>query len=518
MQADQGSFSEFKVKEIDHLDFQINLGNIKKNKTLSKFRQDFQNCVYKYTNTKDPITVLNAPTGTGKTEAFLKLIDKYKPKRVFYFSPLVALTDNIAERMKKYSTNPECILEYNHVFTGTLDKLNKKLNETSTEQKWNFDHESFNEIFVITTTQRLLMTLYSDKSRDKLKLASFRDSLLIIDEIQTLPKFLLHNIVGIFRKMSEFLNVKILLVSATVPHELKCIPTIEMSEETVEKYLDEKNREIIVKEKLEVENIKKNSLVMFNTRKDAAAGFEMLRKKKNVRYVSSGITKKQRSEILKEIAESNSSIIVSTQVLEAGVDVSFSSIWRQIAPLDNIVQALGRLDRESKDKTSKAYIFDINTTHHKPYSSLEFQETKKIIRNTHNTVQLYHALDDYYKSITQKNMTRKEEAKKLSNYINELNFKEIWNTVSEHIGEQYYDTVYVPDKDNYDQVCNAFITNKKAARKKYAEYSALLPKKAYKYEQHFVPELYSKDIFMLKKEKLDDFYDKDLGLDIWINK
>jgi hypothetical protein len=67
-----------------------------------------------------------------------------------------------------------------------------------------FDDESFNRPFVLTTTQRFLITIFSNKHADKLKLASFRNSLLIINEVQIIPKYILGTLIDILKAMYQF--------------------------------------------------------------------------------------------------------------------------------------------------------------------------------------------------------------------------------------------------------------------------------------------------------------------------
>ena len=71
------------------------------------------------------------------------------------------------------------------------------------------------------------MTLYSNRNSDKMKLISLRKSLLIVDEVQTLPKFILSNLVEYLQKLAKFLDSKILLVSATIPYPLQGLPKVE---------------------------------------------------------------------------------------------------------------------------------------------------------------------------------------------------------------------------------------------------------------------------------------------------
>ena len=520
LQADRGSFSDFEEKKLDS-SFIFNTENlVKKDNKLSDFRSSLQNTVLKNIDVTKPIFVLNAPTGCGKTKAFLDVIKKYNPERVFYFSPLLALTDDIAKKIDDTcKNNPDTkkqILVYNNTFTNSL---NEKIPENGDDiqnmpEKWNFDFEAFNEKMVIATTQRLLMTIYSNSHKDKLKLASLRDSLLIVDEVQTLPKVLLKNLISILNAMNKYLNTKTLLVSATIPFELSDLPKIGLDKNQTRQYLMERNYDII-KENFDVKKIQTGkTLIMLNTRKKAKETFEQI-EHKNLFYISSGIKKEHREKILLDIKESPDSILVSTQVVEAGVDISFNSIWRQMAPVDNIIQVMGRLDRESQDKNAKLHIFDSDVANFAPYSALEFEESKKIISRVSSSMELYAELEEYYKKISTENLQQKNQEEVLQRHMDKLDFDEIWSFVKPFIGESYYDSVYIPSYDTWDKVKVELLSKEKLAIKKHAGLIAQLPVKRYKIEHMFDEQLLEKNILYPKKEHLDEIYDKQLGLDIW---
>ena len=520
LQADRGSFSDFEEKKLDSC-FILNTENlVKKDNKLSDFRSSLQNTVLKSTDVTKPIFVLNAPTGCGKTKAFLDLIKKYNPKRVFYFSPLLALTDDIAKKIDDTcKNNPDTkkqILVYNNTFTNSL---NEKIPENGDDiqnmpEKWNFNFEAFNEKMVIATTQRLLMTIYSNSHKDKLKLASLRDSLLIIDEVQMLPKVLLKNLISVLNAMNKYLNTKTLLVSATIPFELSELPKTGLDKNQTHQYLMKRNYEII-KENFDVKKIQVGkTLIMLNTRKKAKETFEQI-DHENLFYISSGIKKEHRVEILSNIQKTPDSILVSTQVVEAGVDISFNSIWRQMAPVDNIIQVMGRLDRESQDKNAKLHIFDSDVANFAPYSALEFEESKKIISRVSSSMELYAELEEYYKKISTENLQQKNQEETLQCHMDKLDFDEIWSFVKPFIGESYYDSVYIPSYDTWDKVKVELLSKEKLAIKKHAGLMAQLPVKRYKIEHMFDEQLLEKNILYPKKEHLDEIYDKHLGLDIW---
>ena len=271
LQADRGSFSEWIEANFNQ---QIDTTKlIKTTSKLSSIRTDFQKEVMANYNFENPITIINAPTGIGETKVFLNLITKLKQdtniERIFYFSPLLALTEDFERKVSSVMENMDDVLIYNHLFSGSLEE--KKLVETGelNQSEWIFENEDFNRQFVITTRQRLLITLYSNRQRAKLKLASFRNSLLIIDEVQTIPKYILRNLISILEKMNEYLGTKTILVSATIPHELSHLPTPKISNSVLNSYLNLTKKEVIF-DRLSISDVEKTrTLIMANTRRKA---------------------------------------------------------------------------------------------------------------------------------------------------------------------------------------------------------------------------------------------------------
>jgi CRISPR-associated endonuclease/helicase Cas3 len=236
-----------------------------------------------------------------------------------------------------------------------------------------FEYESFNKKFIITTTQRLLITLFSNKSSDKLKLLSFKNSILIIDEIQTIPKLIIPHLIAFLQQLSKYMKSRILLVSATIPFELSHLPKIKISDYLVNSYLEKTQKNISFIENLILPDIvdrKKRVLIMANTRKKTADIFNRIteevtadnNKQKVLYYISRGIRKKDRIKIIDELTPSIKEenykaniIVVSTQVIEAGIDLSFSHIYREAAPLDSVIQIMGRLNREGEYKYDRIW-------------------------------------------------------------------------------------------------------------------------------------------------------------------
>jgi CRISPR-associated endonuclease/helicase Cas3 len=529
LQADRGSFEDWEVSKFDLSIDTTNLvtTNLATPTKLGNLRTRFQEEVMYNYDISDPIVVINAPTGIGKTKVFLDLIAKYKDdekiERVFYFSPLLALTEDFEGKFAKTISNEQKddVLYYTHLFAGTLEEKIKDESGIRNSNRWIFLNESFNKKFVITTTQRLLMTLYCNKAREKLKLASFRNSVLIIDEVQTIPKFILSNLKKILIKMNQYMGTKIILVSATIPHEIRDIKKVLISGDILSSYLEQTQKQISI-EPLVISTIPINkTLIMANTRKKAVNLYAQIIQEypiNKIHYLSTGIRKKNRSEMLKEIPLWNNFVLVSTQVVEAGVDISFSNIFREAAPLDNIIQVMGRLNREGTDSNAKLVIYqtDDDPT---PYSPLEFAESWSRIHNIHNSKDLYGILEQYYSEISTRNSRNIDNTVELEDYIHRMDFDSVWDFVNRHVfAEDDRDTVFIPELENWDGVKNVLMTNlTKDAYKKFGEFTASLPVSVDKIGRElFDQDLLEKNILLPKKENLETVYDENMGLDKWL--
>ena len=529
LQADRGSFSKW---SIPNFDLTIDTKSDEKpGSQLSKLRTDFQELAIKSFDFKEPITIINAPTGIGKTKVFLDIVKKYSSddntKRVFYFSPLLALTDNFEDRIRKIIPEKEHkdVLIYNYLFSGSLNERSNK-EDFRYSNKWIFENESFNKKFIIATTQRLLRTIYSNTHTDKLKMISFADSVLIIDEIQTIPKTILSNLKKIFEKMNQYMGTKFLLVSATIPHELADIKRIEPSKDDLKKYLAETKKQVSVVDKLDLTTIPtEKTLIMTNTRRKAVNLYSQINQTRScdkTLYLSAGIKKKDRQEIMKKLSNKSDNILVSTQVVEAGVDISFSHVFREEAPLDNIIQVMGRLNREGENDNAHLTIYrtDGDPT---PYSDLEFKITQEKIKNKNNSIEIYNILHEYYSEISAKNKRNIQETEELERHMKRLDFDEVWNFVKPKISEENNrDTVFIPKDEEWDDVRKELLEglcSDKSEKifKTFGNITASLPKSPYKIGlEFFDEELMDKNILLPKKEHLHYIYDKKTGLDKWL--
>jgi CRISPR-associated endonuclease/helicase Cas3 len=530
LQADRGSFSERQDIKYDlHMD---TAKLVKFESTLSGLRTEFQKWFAGVHDPAAPITVLNAPTGMGKTKVFLDLINGYVGShgmdRVMYFSPLLALTEDFESKVAEV-LGPEAlddVLVYNHLFTGSLsDKQERRIEGLG----YNFDNESFHSKFVISTTQRLLMILYFNSVADKMKLASLRNSLLIVDEIQVVPKFLLPNFVQMLRVVCQEMNARVLLVSATIPYELsKNVPVNRIPPALLKEYHRLTMKKIVFMPRFKPPvRAKGKILVMANTRKKAKQIFDEIKGSTSgfaqLLYVSSGIRKKDRSNIIMLIHESESKrmLVVSTQVLEAGVDVSFAEVYREVAPLDSIVQVMGRLNREGEAKNPLLHVFQQDQDH-RPYSELEYQESLKILTKVRSSKELYGKLDGYYEQVSAKNVRNSDKMEELERLVGDMDFEGVSSFVNNHVFAEEGHSMIVPETEEDLQRISAELKSmQKFDKRSFKAYSALaanLPDSAYKLpvKDYLDSDLMERGILLPRPGNLQQVYDPEVGLDKWI--
>lgn len=538
---------------------------------INALRDEFQNnAISKYETDKcldRHITIIEAPTGIGKTALLLEIMSRHANKgsleRCYYFSPLLALNNSFVELVRDKNVIPEearkFILTYNHASKGTLEPKNDEpdadddLKEVD-DIKYNFAYETFQYPVVITTTQRLLLTLYANHKASAVKLASLAKSLMIIDEIQTIPRFMRQITMDLLDRLCQECDSRVVLASATVPSELKKIHTVGMGNKAKTEYLQQTSRYIDIGT-IEASEVAKavgmSPLVMFNTRKKAAGFYDEIAPTcNNVVYLSTGITRKERLERIKEIVSEKASmgsgkwphkIVVSTQVLEAGVDASFGRIWRELAPLDSIVQVMGRLDRSAEmGGKAKIIIFgEYDSKNTMPYDGLDVKTTREVLEKLRSenhgkftSVDLYGKLEAYYDYTKEHNKEVQAHKEKFEDYVKKQQYEKVWNMVAKTMAS-YNLPIIIPDNgEEWDKISSRLrsttilkenardekIKNAKARKGIYAQYSekvAEFPEnKIHKIAHMLDEELLSDGIPFPKKECVGELYDKNgTGMD-----
>ena len=345
---------------------------------------------------------LTAPTGSGKTITLLcmasEIIEAKGNYRIMYSLPFLSITEqvekeileifkdfqqeNFIQRIDSKSSNQQ------------FDEIQEQLDSNPNPEKMKeldlliFREQVFAYPFVITTFVRFFETLLSNHNATLLKLPNFSKSIFLFDEIQSLPPRLYTFFIAYLTKFCEKFDCYSVISTATQPnYELPNEGRVKSFFTSYEKpvsLLDHKkyfesdvfNRYQIKyqREETNIEQLtekiideKSSVLIIVNTIDDSKDLFKQLEGKfgKDELYLlNTHFTPNDRKEkvrIIKErLGKSEKTILVSTQLIEAGVDIDFPVLYRDFALVSNIVQAAGRCNRNGKlENLGKVVLFNL---------------------------------------------------------------------------------------------------------------------------------------------------------------
>lgn len=324
---------------------------------------------------------LTVPTGGGKTLSSLafalKHAQKYGLERVIYVIPFTSIIEQNAEVFRN-ALGEDAILEHH---------CNVEIEESETTQS-KLATENWDAPIIVTTNVQFFESLFSHKTSRSRKLHNIAKSVIILDEAQTLPIEFLRPCLQALDELVQNYGTSVVLCTATQP-------AIEYSEEKFKdgfrgnahgirdivaagRNLHERLKRVSVK-KLEtaLENNElaqklaqeRQVLAIVNTRDNARELFESLRsavpadEQGNVFHLSASMCAEHRNCILntirKKLSEGEVCRVVSTQLIEAGVDIDFPCVYRAQAGIDSIAQAAGRCNREGKiPNGGRVFIFE----------------------------------------------------------------------------------------------------------------------------------------------------------------
>ncbi len=319
---------------------------------------------------------LNLPCGAGKTIASMRFALNhariYGKRRIFYVAPLLTILDQNVATIRNLVGGNQLVLEH----TSDFDERSIGEDEAIARR---LITENWAAPVVATSMVRFLETLFSSRGSAVRRMNALAQSVILIDEVQSLPI----KSIAMFNAAVNFLTrvtgATVLLCTATLPasHDLAasvdCRDAVVLSQE--ERDVFTRNRvfvkgqdmayEDICSFALSVMNDASRLLMICNTKREAAQLFGMLSSLGRnaddpfaVVHLSAAMCKAHRKEVLERILTGNERLVcVSTQVIEAGVDVSFECVIRLAAGIDNIAQAAGRCNRSGEyGATKQVYV------------------------------------------------------------------------------------------------------------------------------------------------------------------
>lgn len=331
---------------------------------------------------KKGIYTLTVPTGGGKTLASLRFAlyhaKKWGMDRIIYVIPFTTIIDQNAEVVSN-------ILEPTNKDRGNV-VLEHHSNLTPEEQGWKEKmlSENWDVPIIYTTSVQLLETLFGAGTRGARRMHQLANSVLVFDEIQTLPVNCAHMFSNAINYLVEHCGSSVVLCTATQPllnrvdqnkgalrftKEDEIMPDVERLFEEL-KRVEVLNRrkpggwshEEVARLALDEVGLSGSCLVIVNTKKSAQALFQLCRQEAEIPtyHLSTNMCPAHRKEILGKIRalldKTSPVLCVSTQLVEAGVDIDFGSVIRFTAGLDSIAQAAGRCNRNASRQSGRVHV------------------------------------------------------------------------------------------------------------------------------------------------------------------
>lgn len=301
---------------------------------------------------------LTVPTGGGKTlsgTAFaLDHAIRHGKSRIIYVIPYTSIIEQTADVLRKYFGYENVVEHHSNI---APEKEIEAPQLTLAAENWDAR-------VIVTTSVQFFESLYSAKPGRCRKLHNIVNSIVILDEAQLLPPELLYPCVEALNRLVSDYKVTVVLSTATQPALPNlCQPPHEITPEPKKLYMQLKRTEIVFPKNmnepcdwptLSAELTQHEQvLCIVNTRKDCYELWQEM--PKGTIHLSALMCGAHRSKVISEIKDKLLSgepcRVVSTQLVEAGVDMDFPVAYRALAGLDSINQAAGRCNREGKSST-----------------------------------------------------------------------------------------------------------------------------------------------------------------------
>lgn len=393
--------------------FEFNISKFSNTKPIELIRKQVSDKCKAAAKKETGIYQLSVPTGGGKTLSSLRFalhhcIERDK-KRIIYVIPYLSIIEQTSKNVcdiLNLSENNEIVFEHHSNITEPEDEKSAEIRKLSST-RWDSP-------IIITTMVQFLESVMSSKGGKLRKVSHMADAVIIFDEIQSIPMKAIHCFNEVISFLSKILNTTVVLCSATQPtlestqrknlllaksskiidctDDFKDIRRVNVMSESEKDLLSATS--FIINKAMEngnclvIVNTKKSALKMFNYLKEQKTNFEIL-------HLSTSMCPVHRMEVIKKIKinvfKGEKVICISTQLIEAGVDISFSCVIRAMAGLDSIAQAAGRCNRNGESTQPKTvYTFALKDENLDKLHDIKTgkETTEQIIRNKDDNTDL----------------------------------------------------------------------------------------------------------------------------------
>lgn len=375
---------------------------------LQKSRAKIQAQAYANANTDADIYLMNMPTGSGKTLCSIKIalekaVIKGK-KHIIYVIPYNSIIDQTVAVLEDMFDGCADVVRHQSTFTYDISDES----ELTTQNVKRLACENWDAGIIVTTAVQFFESIYSNRSSKLRKLHNMADSIIVFDEAHLMPVSYMAPCIKAVSNITTLLHSKAIFLTATMP-DFKALVDKYGSGARVHELITDKQSFVNFK-KCEFQNLgvisaeqlcessqkNRSSLIVVNRKADAVQLYEMLHGcKYHLSTYITGYDRMQTISSIKAAIESGEQVcVVSTSLIEAGVDLDFDAVYRETAGLDNILQTAGRCNREGKKENCVAYVFTLDTNAQK--NSDEKQSITKQLLKEFEDITSPQCIESYY--------------------------------------------------------------------------------------------------------------------------
>jgi CRISPR-associated endonuclease/helicase Cas3 len=432
---------------------------------------------------------ITLPTGLGKTftayKVALEIKDLFNPDfRIVYCLPFTSIIDQNASIFKSilnHADIPSENIGIHHHLSIPEIKLN---DDDSSYPEWEYFTEGWQNEITITTFVQLWESLFACHNNQIRKFHNLANSIIILDEIQSINPALFPALEFVMENMAKYFNTKFILVTATQPIILSSKIKELCFKDSDDYFFSKMNRiilntQLLKNEKTTEEELseivlrdyrsgQKSILVICNTIRFSQNLYNLIAEElgdENIYYLSAAIIPHSREQLLEneikiKLSEDRPIILISTQVVEAGVDIDFDTVYRDFAPLSSINQAAGRCNRNSRKKISPVFLF--RSGKERIYDPTQLDITSKILNEFGAEIyenQFYDLNKKYFTAIKLKIQENSDVSQHLIKSILSLKFEDVGTNKEYRLIDEKYKSYsfFIPINNEAEILWNKYL-------------------------------------------------------------